>query len=242
MPKRIISIVPSQTQFLNALGLEEEVVGITKFCLHPNKWFRNKPRVGGTKTISIDKVSDLNPDLIIGNKEENQKENIEALREIAPVWMSDIFNLKDALEMMQKIGDLVGREKKANEIIQKVKIQFGQLRPATLKKKVLYVIWNNPIMVVGKNTFVDDMLQKCGWENCIDEVRYPEIKPENDLSPDLILLSSEPFPFKEKHLNEFKTRFPNAEVRLVDGEMFSWYGSKLLESPNYFQTIIDSTN
>lgn len=241
-PSRIISIVPSQTQFLHALGLEEEVVGITKFCLHPDEWFRNKPRVGGTKTVSIDKVKALNPDLIIGNKEENQKENIEELMEFAPVWMSDIFNLEDALEMMQKIGELVGREERANEIIDAIKIKFEQLKPASTKKKVLYTIWKEPIMVAGKNTFVDDMISRCGWENCVNTERYPEITLEDELSPDLVLLSSEPYPFKEKHFAEFQKRFPTAEIRLVDGEMFSWYGSKLLEAPEYFQGIIDSTN
>ena len=128
-PLRIISIVPSQTEFLYDIGLEDEVVGITKFCLHPNDWFRNKARVGGTKTVDLQKVRDLKPDLIIGNKEENDKANIEALREIAPVWMSDIANLEEAYSMMLQIGQMVGKEKESLELIEKIQFEFDTIKP-----------------------------------------------------------------------------------------------------------------
>ena len=106
-PRRIVSLVPSQTELLYDLGLEERVVGITKFCIHPKEWYRSKVRIGGTKNVNFDKVKTLRPDLIIGNKEENFKEDIEALEEIAPVWMSDIFTLDDSLEMINQLGSVL---------------------------------------------------------------------------------------------------------------------------------------
>ena len=111
--RRIISLVPSQTELLYDLGLEEEVVGITKFCVHPPEWFQSKARVGGTKTIHFEKIKALQPDLIIGNKEENEREQIEALAECFPVWMSDIATLEDALDMMLRVGALVDRPEQA---------------------------------------------------------------------------------------------------------------------------------
>lgn len=241
-PNRIISLVPSQTQLLHYLGLENEVVGITKFCIHPDEWFRSKSRVGGTKTVKYDEVFGLKPDLIIGNKEENQKEDIERLKSIAPVWMSDIFNLNDAYDMMLKIGEVTNRQKEANSLVEEIKSEFQQLREVVNKKStssVLYCIWNDPLMVAGKNTFVNDMLRQCGFENacCVD--RYPDVT-HADLSPDLVFLSSEPYPFSEKHIVELQQKFPSAKIILVDGEMFSWYGSKLKEAPKYFKELIQS--
>lgn len=241
VPQRIISLVPSQTQLLYELGLSDEVVGITKFCIHPDSWFRSKERIGGTKKVNIEKVKALQPDLIIGNKEENEQHDIETLREIAPVWMSDIYNLEDALDMIRSVGKLTERTDKAEKIVSNIGKGFTELSELVNARneqpKVLYCIWNDPVMVAGKNTFINDMLTRCGFKNVIQEDRYPEI----DLSgihPDLILLSSEPYPFKEKHINFFEQKFPGAKVLLVDGEAFSWYGSKLLESPVYFKSII----
>lgn len=236
-PVRIVSLVPSQTQLLYDLGLREEVVGITKFCIHPDEWFRMKTRVGGTKKVAIDKVRALQPDLIIGNKEENEQADIEALKKIAPVWMSDIYDLPDAMEMIHSVGEICGRRQEAREINETISKAFTQLEQNVAnqqqKKKVLYCIWNDPFMVVGKRTFIDDMLSRCGFSNAMNEERYPVVK-KFDQNPDLVLLSSEPFPFGEKHLGLFRERYPGAQIHVVDGEAFSWYGSKLRESPGYF--------
>ena len=124
-PKRIISLVPSQTELLFDLGLDSEVVGITKFCIYPDKWFRNKKRVGGTKTISIEAVRKLNPDLIVGNKEENTKEDILLLSEIAPVWMSDIVSLEDAKKMIIEIGKITNTHTNACSIAKKIATNFS---------------------------------------------------------------------------------------------------------------------
>lgn len=238
-PKRIVSIVPSQTEFLYSIELENEVVGITKFCIHPKKWFASKSRVGGTKNVDIDKILGLKPDLIIGNKEENQKENIEALEKIAPVWMSDIYTLEDAYDMMMKIGEICNKEHQSRACVHAIKENFNAFTPQFYNQSVLYLIWENPMLAVAKNTFIHHLLTDVfKMKNILEkEERYPEVKSENEINPDFIFLSSEPFPFKDKHIEKYKKRFPNSKVILVDGEFFSWYGSRLLGAPNYFSEL-----
>lgn len=238
-PKRIISLVPSQTELLFELGLTEEVIGITKFCIHPSEWFHTKTRIGGTKTVNIELVKSLKPDLIIANKEENTKEDIEQLRLIAPLWITDIFTLEDALAMIKTIGDLTGKEANALSLINQISANFSQLPKLDNQplKKCAYFIWRDPYMVAGKNTFIDDMLKYCGLENCTSEKRYPFWDSTNEIVPEIILLSSEPYPFKQKHIEELEEMYPDAKVRLVDGELFSWYGSRLMYSPSYFDEL-----
>lgn len=238
-PERIISLVPSQTEFLYDLGLEEKIVGLTKFCVHPQNLRKTKQIVGGTKSFKFDVIARLKPDLIIGNKEENYKEGIEALKTKYNVWMSDINTLEQAFSMMEEVGVLVDKKPKSVEIIDVIRSSFDRLH-LSVDKKALYLIWQNPFMSVGINTFIDEMMRKCGFENVIkDHERYPIITEADirKLSPDIILLSSEPFPFKEKHLKEFQLKFPETEIALVDGELFSWYGSRLLYSAAYFHEI-----
>lgn len=236
-PHRIVSLVPSQTELLADLGLEQEVVGITKFCIYPEKWFKEKNRIGVTKTIDIEKVRQLNPDLIIGNKEENTPSDIQALQSIAPVWMSDIETLEDAFNMIQSVGLMCEKQEQAAKLIQEISSEFGKLQPLQSPKNILYFIWNEPKFVVGKNTFIDDMITKCGFNNCCKETRYPEWKGTIE-AVDIVFLSSEPFPFKENHLKEFQNSFPTAKIVLVDGEYFSWYGSRLIDAPMYFESLI----
>ena len=237
-PKRIVSLVPSQTEFLFDIGLEKEVVGITKFCIYPSHWLKTKTIIGGTKNVDVEKVRSLKPDLIIGNKEENTKENIEELREIAPVWMSDIFDLEDALEMMSSIGEIVGQQEETQELVDNIKGQFDSFKPDNLKLSVLYLIWRKPYIGVANDTFIDDMLKRCGFKNILaDQTRYPVLEKLSELNPDVLFLSSEPYPFKEKHIQELHEIFPNAKIKLVDGEMFSWYGSRLSESVDYFKWL-----
>lgn len=244
VPKRIISLVPSQTELLYDLGLRDEVVGITKFCVHPEEWFRSKTRVGGTKEYDFEKIKALQPDLIIGNKEENNHEQIEELMKHYKVWMSDIFTLKDAYDMITRIGTLVGKQKEATNLKLKIESEFYNLnfRNNTSEiRNVSYFIWNNPYMVAGNNTFINEMLKVCGFENIFEQERYPEITAEQlaKSDPELILLSSEPYPFKEKHIQEFKAICPDAKILIVDGEIFSWYGSRLLQAPAYFKQLIE---
>lgn len=247
-PERIISLVPSQTELLYDLDLNNEVIGITKFCIHPKSWFRNKTRVGGTKQLNIDLIRQLQPDLILANKEENDKNQLETLMQEFPVWISDIYTLRDALDMIRSVGTITGKEKKSSEMIRKIEIAFGELRTFDIARSGLrsgfeaaYLIWRNPWMAAGNDTFIHEMMRYCGLMNCLsDTSRYPEISWQllKERQCKLILLSSEPYPFKEKHAAEIREIFPEVKILFVDGEMFSWYGSRLLKAPDYFKKII----
>jgi len=239
-PKRIISLVPSQTELLFDLGLDEELIGLTKFCIHPIEKFAGRTKVGGTKKLNIDLIKDLKPDLIIGNKEENTQSDIEELSEYFPVWMSDIFTLADAKITIAQIGELVNRAPEADYLNHLITAGFNDLQTLALQhhidKKVAYLIWRKPYMAAGKDTFIDDVLMLNGMTNVITESRYPEVNLAElqALNPDLILLSSEPYPFGLKHITEIQLAIPKAKIMLVDGEMFSWFGSRLVKAVQYF--------
>ncbi len=247
-PKRIISLVPSQTELLYDLGLRDEVVGITKFCIHPKEWFHTKTRIGGTKKFDFDKIKLLNPDLIIGNKEENEQVQIEELSKHYKVWMSDIVNLSDALDMILRVGTMVEKQEEAINLKLRIENMFKELpiqNTISNRQSAAYFIWNNPYMIAGNNTFIDDMLSRCGFTNVFASPnlsRYPEVSKEQILkaNPQVTLLSSEPYPFKEKHVEEIKNICPKTNIIIVDGELFSWYGSRLLLTPPYFTKLIQS--
>ncbi|OEK03582.1 cobalamin-binding protein [Roseivirga sp. 4D4] len=240
LPQRIVSLVPSQTELLYHLGLADRVVGLTKFCIHPEHWRSEKTIVGGTKKYHLDKIHALKPDLIIGNKEENEQQGIEALARDYPVWMSDIGNLKDALGMIEAVGGLVGKGEEAQDLVNEIQEGFSAIAPSPSKPSVIYLIWKDPYMAAGKDTFIDNMISTIGFENLVKQVRYPalDIQELQRLNPDALLLSSEPYPFKEKHVEELKLALPNTQIELVDGELFSWYGSRLTESPAYFNQLM----
>ena len=241
-PKRIISLVPSQTELLYDLGLGDSVAGITKFCVHPAEWFGSKPRVGGTKTVDIDKVKQLQPDLIIANKEENVKEQIEALATICPVYVSDVNNLEEACQMIDQVGMLTERENGAAIISKNISAKFSRLQQFPKSNiSCAYLIWRKPYMAAGGDTFINNMLQRCGLQNVLaNQSRYPSVSTEDLQKWDcqLLLLSSEPYPFQQKHMDELQSQLPQTKIILVDGEMFSWYGSRLLKAPDYFAKLI----
>lgn len=241
-PRRIVSVVPSQTELLFDLGLEKEVCGITKFCIHPDVWFRTKTRVGGTKTLHLDQIRALHPDLILANKEENTQADIEALAKEFPVWISDIHNLDEALQMIDCVGQITDRENEASRIHQNIVKGFETLQADASNLKTLYLIWQEPYMSVNADTFIHDMLQRAGMDNVMANhaSRYPEISVETlqSLSLDQILLSSEPFPFAEKHVAQLAAIRPDVKIRLVDGELFSWYGSRLQHTATYLQHVL----
>jgi len=241
-PKRIVSLVPSQTELLYDLGLEEEVVGITKFCIHPNEWYRNKTRVGGTKKYKMDKIEALQPHLIIGNKEEGHEERVKKLMDDYPVWMSDVYTLADALDMIKRVGALVERERNARQLAEHIRLSFNDL-PSLSPLSVAYFIWREPYMVAGSSTFIDHVLTQLGLTNVYgDQPRYPSTTFAELAArqPDLIFLSSEPYPFGDKHFDEFQQACPDATIKLVDGEFFSWYGSRLQKAVPYFNELASS--
>lgn len=238
-PQRIVSLVPSQTELLADLGLEDRVVGVTKFCVHPASWRKEKTIIGGTKQLHLDRIRQLKPDLIIANQEENDREQVEALAQDFPVWVSKVVDLPTALEMIVGVGEATATRTLAEDLALKIKASFAGLEKfPTLS--CAYLIWRKPYMVSGGDTFIQAMLEAAGFQNVFgDQDRYPEVSLEElaAADPEWILLSSEPFPFREKHLEELSGVCPNAEIRLVDGEMFSWYGSRLLRSADYFRTL-----
>lgn len=251
-PIRIISLVPSQTELLFDLGLDDLVVGITKFCVHPPGWLHCKKIVGGTKNVNIDKIKSLNPDLVLANKEENVQEQIEALAEIAPVWVSDIQNLQHALSMIRDIGGMTNTQDKAIEIINKIEEGFKSLTrkqkgtDSGIKRKAAYIIWQNPLITIGHDTFIHSMMEYAGFENVFENRnRYPQTTIEelqilfkiNGKEENFLMLSSEPFPFKEDHAIVIRQALPDVQVILVNGEFFSWYGSRLQLAPLYFKKL-----
>jgi ABC-type Fe3+-hydroxamate transport system substrate-binding protein len=244
--QRIISLVPSQTELLHYLGLEAETVGITKYCIHPQQWFAAKTRVGGTKTVNLPAVEALQPTLIIANKEENVKEQVEVLAEKFPVWLTDVNTLTDALQMIADIGQLTGTAAKAQVLIDEINTRFSILHKHHFNPlKTAYLIWRKPYMAAGGGTFIQDMLTRCGFVNVLEDItRYPEVTTTQlaDAGCELLLLSSEPYPFKQQHIDELQLALPGTKILLVDGEMFSWYGSRLLLAPACFLQIIEQAN
>lgn len=232
---KIVSLVPSITELLSDLGLNDQVVGITKFCVHPENWYRNKRRVGGTKTLHLDIIRELQPDWIIANKEENTKEQIEALAETFDVYVSNVSCLEDNIQLIYDIAAKTDAMKAGQPIIEGLNQMLIE-RATPTKCSVAYLIWENPKMTVGNDTFIHDILSWCGFSNVFGALRrYPQINADDlkILKPDHILLSSEPFPFKDKHIDAYQKLLPDAGIHLVDGEAFSWYGSRLLKKKDY---------
>ncbi|MCI2229083.1 helical backbone metal receptor [Polaribacter sp. MSW13] len=246
IPQRIISLVPSQTELLVDLGLEKNIVGITKFCVHPVDLKQEKTIVGGTKNIHLQKIKELQPDIILCNKEENTKEIVEFCMQIAPTHVSDIYTIEDVLELTRHYGEILNCSAKSFIIQKKLQKELNNFEQFVKDKKiekVAYFIWKNPWMVAANNTFINHILGLNKFDNFYkNHSRYPEINldellKERDLGT--IFLSSEPYPFKEKDIIELQGQFEKAKIILVDGEMFSWYGSRLLKAFNYFKSLHD---
>ncbi|RZK26227.1 MAG: cobalamin-binding protein [Hymenobacter sp.] len=238
-PLRIVSLVPSQTELLVDLGLQKQLEGVTKFCIHPPDARHQASVIGGTKDFDFVKIRAARPDLLIGNKEENYQEGIVELARHYPVWMSNIANLPEALDMIRRIGAITGKTHLAEPLAATITNEFNRLLAPALVPAA-YFIWRKPYMVAASGTFIDDMLRRAGFSNAFVHLgRYPQVTPEQlaQAAPKRIFLSSEPYPFKDKHLAEFQEICPAADVQLVDGELFSWYGSRLRLSAAYFQTL-----
>lgn len=277
-PRRIVSLVPSQTELLSSLGLDEEVVGITRFCVHPPAWRTAKRIVGGTKLLREDRIRDLRPDLIFANLEENTRQDVERIEEIAPVFVTNVRTLDEATDMIESVALLVGRTGAGAEVASAIRHAFQELEdelgpyraqrtaPETSTPRVggrrsetrisrggagrttndaatvrvAYLIWRDPHMSVGGDTFIHDMLSRGGFENVFGaSVRYPKISARDliDARPDVVFLPSEPFPFEDAHRSEIEDLLPRASVRLVDGQLFSWYGSRLIHTPDYLRQL-----
>lgn len=237
---RVISLVPSITEALFDLGLAtDEIVGRTKFCIHPKDWVDKVEIIGGTKNLNIDKIKALEPDLIIANKEENIKEQVEELMKDFKVLVTNIETLEDNYYLLKQLGHLFGKEEKAQFFNLKTYEAFN-ITKSEKRLKVAYLIWKNPYMSVGGDTFISKILEELGFENLFkNQNRYPEVQLEDLKDADLIFLSSEPFPFKEKHIAEIREVCQNQKIMIVDGEAFSWYGTHLAKCGDYYRELLE---
>lgn len=244
-PKRIISLVPSITETLYEMGLEEQIVGITRFCVHPYHFKSTKTVVGGTKQVKFDKITGLQPDVIIANKEENTEEIVSQLLEICPVWVTDIETFDDTIQMIKDFGELFKRKTDAQKWTEKLifaKTDFETYMKDVPFRKAAYLIWRNPYMAAGEHTFINHLLEMNHFTNIYAgrEERYPEVeirKMRIQGDPELVFLSSEPYPFKEEHAFEIGRATHHAKTVFVDGEMFSWYGTRLFKAFQYFKQL-----
>ena len=245
-PKRIVCLVPSLTELLVDLGLSDRLVGVTKFCVHPENLRKEKTVVGGTKSIHADRIAALKPDFILCNKEENTQEIVDTCTQIAPVYVSDINDFDSFYGFVNDLGALLGCKPQAEALVKSVENRLKQFRVKMVSepvRSVLYLIWKDPLMAAGRATFINVLLEACGFRNSIAEEhsRYPEVDLELLKKADYVLLSSEPFSFSKKHIAEFETQ-TEAQILCVDGEYFSWYGSRLLKAFDYFENLVFQMN
>eukprot|EP00906_Rhabdomonas_costata_P036289 RCo050945 len=244
-PKRVISLVPSLTELLADLGLDDAVVGVTRYCIHPTGWNTRKGVVGGTKDVKPNRVAALTPDLVVANLEENTKAGVEALDSLCPVYVTDVATVEQALSTITAVGALVGKPNESELLCQRIRDGFGSLHSCSPPKSAAYLIWRRPYMTIGSDTFIHDVMSRAGLANVFHHHRrYPQVT-EEDLAracPEVVLLSSEPYPFKEKHREEMQRVVPQAKVVLVDGTFFSWYGSRMQNAPSYLAQLLQQLN
>ena len=234
---RVVSLVPSLTETIASLGARFNLCGVTRFCTSPEDIRTVVPTVGGTKNFSVRAVLNQQPDCVVGVKEENTKELILELAEKVPVVLFDIQNVEDALQMIAILGQLLDKNQEAKTMIQSITSGFQKLNmKPEIKPRVLYLIWKDPWMAAGRETFIGEMIAEAGFDNLIPG-RYPEVEDETFRQADVILLSSEPYPFTEKHSVTLQKKYPGKVFICVDAKMFSWYGSHLLQVPSYFKKL-----
>lgn len=243
-PKKIISLCPSITETLFSINLANEVIGRTRYCTYPEDTVKKAHIVGGTKDMKLDVIHELKPDLIIVEKEENTKEMVEILEKHYPVYVTEVQSYQEALCMVEDLGKLTDREEEALKLVEKIKESFEDFLEVT-PKRVAYAVWKKPYMVVGKNTYINSMLEKLGFVNPFVnfEGRYPAITKEDFQKAELdyLFLSTEPYPFKEKHFEEFLEFLPAVQPKIIDGEMF-WYGARMLLAASYFKNFFAENN
>lgn len=241
-PKRIVSFDPAVTETLYYLGLENQVVGRTRFCIYPEGKVDKAVNVGGTKDMKLERIHNLQPDLIIAEKEENTKEMVDILEADYPVYVFEVQTVDDAFHMIEELGVLTDRTESAINLKKDILAKFYKLPRAT-GKRIAYLIWKKPYMAAGRDTYINDMLEKLGFINpfAASPERYPVITPKDLQAADLdyLFLSSEPYPFSDKHHDEFLNILPHVKPLNVDGEMF-WYGARMLEAAPYFARLLSS--
>ncbi len=238
-PQRIVSLCPSQTETLWALGAAHRLVGRTRYCIQPQGVIEFVAVVGGTKKVDFQAVAQLKPDLIIAEKEENTLQDVEGLSKIAPVYVTKNESFEESLETISRLGALIQAEAAAHALTTAITSAWAQVRPVEQPLKVLYLIWPKPLMTVGRTTFIGAILERLGLENLGAQLtgRYPILENPQALRPDVVLLSTEPYPFKPVHIPSFQQIWPTAHVKVVRGDYFAWYGARQLEAAPYFASL-----
>jgi hypothetical protein len=243
---RIVCLVPSITELLCDLGLSEQLVGRTGFCIHPWETVKTIPKVGGTKDLKFDRIRELEPTHVVVNVDENRKEDAEALAEFVPnLVVTHPLEPRDNLALYRQMGEAFGVEAEAEKLCGGFEAAYERaIANRGPEQKVLYLIWRDPWMTVASDTYIAQTLALFNWRTQpLDlgnpegdkglRVRYPEVDLAGFAGVDRVLLSSEPFHFKEDHVREMENLVPGATVSLIDGEMTSWYGSRAIRGLDY---------
>ena len=244
---RIVSLVPSITELLFYLGLGERVVGRTSFCIHPEAPLADVPRVGGTKTLRMDKLRALRPSHVIVNIDENRQEDVAPIAEFAPhIIVTHPLTPDDNLALYRLIGGIFGRQRETEQLcadFERARDALAEAAATLPLRRVLYLIWRDPWMTVSRDTYIAQMLALANWQTvCHDpQTRYPEVSADEDLllDTDIVLFSSEPFPFKPAHVDEWRQLTGNTRTpcEFIDGEMTSWYGNRAVEGLRYLREL-----
>lgn len=247
-PRRIVSLVPSLTEALFALGVGSNVVGRTRYCTQPPRSVGRIPKVGGTKKADVGRILELEPDLVVAVKEENTREDVEALMQAGiPVFLGAPETVTEAVRMMRDLARRV-EAPLAREVLDPVERVLGRLNGAAGSTiRVFVPIWKDPYMSVGSDTYVHDVLRICGGENvCSGATRYPEVTLDEveAARPEVVLLPDEPYPFSAEDLSEFYALdVPAARedrIHLVDGKLLTWYGPRMAGSLTQLAALLRS--
>ena len=228
MTQRIVSLVPSLTELVFWFGLGESVVGRTRFCTEPAGEVERVAIVGGTKNPRVDRITALRPDLVLANKEENRREDIEALRGAGlEVLLTDPNTVADAVTMIRELGALLGAERRAEELTADVATALAEVQSGRSRPRVAVAVWKEPFLALGAESYGHDLIQVSGGQIVLaGQNRYPEVSLAElaELAPDLILLPDEPYPFKERDRAAFADIAP---TQLIDGRLVWWYGPRM---------------
>ena len=242
-PRRIVSLIPSITETLCALGLADTLVGVTVYCVEPAAVVRGMTRIGGEKDPDLAAIRALAPDLVVANVEENVREHIETLRGWSiPVWVTYPSTVAEGLAMIRELGEVTGAGERAEALLAELEPLLARVRAATAGRRpvpVFYPIWRNPWMTIGPDTYIHDLLAVCGAANVFGDAsaRYPSVTLEEMAArrPEVVVLPDEPFRFRRAHLADFAPYAQVPAVRdgrlhLVDGKPFSWHGPRVGEA------------
>ncbi|MFO8055328.1 MAG: helical backbone metal receptor [Bacteroidales bacterium] len=245
-PGKIVSLCPSITETLIKLGLKDRIAGRTDYCYRPEGETEEIPKVGGPKDIDPEKIDHIKPDLIIAIKEENNRQQIEQLQKAYMVFVFDITTYTGALDMIIRLGELTGKQQEAVTLSDQIDNAFARIPQLNTPRSFLYLVWKDPLMAAGKRTYINNLLTSHGFVNCLDTFaqRYVTLNFEvfKKLEFELAFLPGEPYKFTAEDKKDILAFFPQTDIRLIDGEVFTWYGYRMLHSAEYIKNMIEEMN